>query len=216
MMGYLWIWRWCYWHRHQADYLTVKYLSSFCCCLLFAHWPNPSVCSNSSKSPFLPQMLGICEPISWRDSQELCTLSALLLWTLVLCSECGPNSLPSFQLQEAVSDPPLPSHSIFFYQSANSWQLVPRGMWAGFCLLPVLTHASKGLLAGLRGTRKLKIWDNSVQCKKSCWTWVVEPLGHCRLWTSATLLCSGLWSCMCLFAICLFSSGKLLLLLLLK
>lgn len=47
----------------------------------------------------------------------LCTLSAPLL-TLVPCSVCAPNSLPSFQLQEAVSDPPIPSCSISFSTEA--------------------------------------------------------------------------------------------------
>lgn len=30
MMGHLWIRRWCYWHRHKAEYFTVKHL---CSCL---------------------------------------------------------------------------------------------------------------------------------------------------------------------------------------
>lgn len=68
---------------------------------LFPHWPNPCVCSNSSKS-LLPQKYGICYPIPWRGSQMLCTLSALLPHQChARCVLPAPGS----------SDPALPSCS---------------------------------------------------------------------------------------------------------
>lgn len=174
VMGYLRIWRWCYiLARTPGSVLSCSTSLQLC-----AHWPDPGAWSYSSKSPFLPQMFGICSPISRRGSQEIFTLPALVppsLW--------APTS-PCFSSRNLFQIHPSKLLHLLFSRSTDSALHAP---WVGFCLLPVLsseyqTRAVEGLQTELHGTCRPKKWGNSAHHKESRWTWVVEPVG---LWPRA-------------------------------
>lgn len=142
---------------------------------LFPHWPDPGVCSNSSRS-LLPQKYGICCPIPWWGSQMLCTLFSPAP-TPVPCPVRAPSSR---KITSNHSE--LLQH--LSHLSTDSGLTTPHLDWAGLCPLPVLSPdwqrgASKGLLTGFCGMCKAGRWDSTVY--RICWTWVVQPLRHC-LW----------------------------------